>query len=71
MEDLSKYTQIELLKMINETNVQHESLRQEIIVDSYEFDKIEKMINKKIEHLNNLEKNYIELIEEMNNRNAI
>lgn len=71
MNDLSKYTSTELLKIINDINIQHEALRKEIISDTFEIDRLEKLINKKIERLNQLEKYYVDLIEEMNNRNAI
>lgn len=70
MEDLSKYTLIELNKLINEVGDEHETLKQEVINDTYEMDSIESKINIKINRLNELERNYIELIEEMNNKNA-
>jgi len=71
MEDLSKYTPTELLKIINDNNAKHEVIKQEIINHTVEIDDLEKLINKKIAILDELEKNYITLIEEMNNRNAI
>jgi hypothetical protein len=68
MEDLTKYTPTELLKMINDSTKKHESIKQEIINHTVEIDNIEKLINEKIAILNELEKNYVELIEEMNSR---
>jgi len=68
MEDLSKYTPTELLKMINDTKVKHDSLKQEIINHTIEVDELEKTINIKLENLTEIEKNYIKLIEEINNR---
>lgn len=68
MEDLSKYTPTELLKLINDTNKSHEELKAEIVNHTMEIDRIEKLINEKIVKLMEFEKNYIDLIEEMNNR---
>lgn len=71
MEELSKHTPIELLKMINDTKQKHDALKQEIINDTLEFDEFEIRINKKIEMLTELEKNYVALIEEMEKRDAV
>jgi hypothetical protein len=71
MEELSKHTPIELLKMINDTKQKHDALKQEIINDTFEFDEFEIKINKKIEALTELEKNYVALIEEMEKRDAV
>jgi hypothetical protein len=68
MEDLSKYTLIELNKMINDTKEKHDKLKQEIINHSYEIENLERIINDKIEILDKIEKNYIALIEEITNR---
>lgn len=68
MEDLTKYTPTELLKMINDVKAKHDALKQEIIDHTIEVDEIEKKINDKLEVLTEIEKNYVELIEEINNR---
>jgi len=68
MEDLTKYTPTELLKQINDTQFNHENLKQEIVELTYDIDEIEIKINNKLEELTILEKNYISLIEELNNR---
>ena len=68
MEDLTKYTATELLKMINYINISHNLLKEELINHTFELDEIEKKINSKITILNEIEKNYIDLIEEINNR---
>ena len=68
MEDLSKYTPTELLKMINDTNVRYDRIKEEIIKHTYEIDDIEKKINDKVVILDELEKKYIAMIEEMNCR---
>jgi uncharacterized coiled-coil DUF342 family protein len=68
MEDLKKYTPTELLKFINETKDSHDSLKEEIISDTYKMDELELLINSKINELDKLEKKYIALIEEISNR---
>ena len=68
MENLSKYTPTELLKMVNDNVTRHNALKQEIIDHTYEVDELEKKINEKIVILEELEKNYVELIEEMEKR---
>jgi hypothetical protein len=68
MNDLSKYTPTELLKMINDVKNNHEALKVEIIAHTADLDNIEIIINKKISELTNIEKQYINLIEELNNR---
>lgn len=68
MEDLNKYTPTELLKMINDSNIEHERIKTEIINHTIEVDELEIKINQKIETLNELEKNYVILVEELNNR---
>lgn len=68
MEDFSKYTPIELNKMINDAKLKHDALKQEIINHTYEVDELEKKINKKLEILSELEKNYTGLIEELSKR---
>lgn len=71
MENLKNKTLIELQKIANDINEKHELLKKEIIETSYEYDRIEKELNEKINKLNELEKNYINIIEELDNRNAI
>jgi hypothetical protein len=72
MENLNTYTPIELLKLINDSKSEHENLKQEIINHTIEVDELEKIINGKLDKLKLIELRYIELIEELNNReNAI
>lgn len=68
MEDLSIYTPTELLKLINDTKNKHESLKIEIIDILKEIEKWEKLVNSKIDNLENIEKKYVLLIEELNKR---
>jgi uncharacterized coiled-coil DUF342 family protein len=65
MEILSGNTQIELLKKMNDIKKEHDALKQEIIDDTVQFDEFEKKINEKIDRLQELEKNYVAVIEEM------
>ena len=68
MEDLSKYTTIELNKMINDIKLKHDTLKQEIINCTYEAEELEKKINEKIKLLTETENSYVLLIEEMEKR---
>lgn len=71
MEELNKYTPTELLKMINDSKVLHDKIKQEIIDHTYAVDELEKVINNKINELTETEKYYVELIEELNNRENV
>ena len=72
MENLSGYTPTQLLKMINDSTAEHERLKKEIVGHTYEVDELEKKINEKLALLEIQEKNYVAIIEELNNReNAI
>lgn len=71
MEDLSKYTPTELLKMVNDSKARHDFLKKEIIECTTEVDSLVIRINKNLEILTEMEKNYIELIEELNNRDGV
>lgn len=68
MENLSGCTLIELNKMINDVKLKHDTLKQEIINHTFEVDELEKKINDKMVILSEFEKNYIELIDEMEKR---
>ena len=71
MENLSKYTPTELLKLVNDTKSEHDALKTEIIDLTMVVEEKTILINKKLENLDVLEKKYITLIEELNNRNVI
>jgi hypothetical protein len=68
MEELSKLTPTELLKMSNDFVSKHSALKQEIIDLTYESDELEKKINEKLLVLDELEKNYVLIAEEINKR---
>ena len=65
MEDLTKYTKIELQKIGNDIKAQHDALKQELITDTYEMEELEKRINDKVELMQELEKNYVEIVEKL------
>ena len=66
MEDLNKLTPTELLKKANDIKARHDALKQEIVDHTYEIEKQEKELNKKVEELQELEKNYVEIVEILN-----
>lgn len=68
MENITKYTPTELLKLINDTKVEHDKIKQEIMDDTYLVDELEKRINEKLTVLAEVEKKYVTLIEELNRR---
>jgi septal ring factor EnvC (AmiA/AmiB activator) len=68
MENLSKYTPIELNKMLNDIKLKHDTLKQEIINCTYDAEELEKKINEKIKVLTEIENSYVLLIEEMEKR---
>jgi SMC interacting uncharacterized protein involved in chromosome segregation len=68
MENLSGYTPTQLLKMINDCKVKHETLKQKIIGLVDEIETLEIKINLEINALTESEKEYVELIEELSNR---
>jgi hypothetical protein len=72
MENLSKYTPTELLKMINDCKAKHDTFKQEIVDMTYEIEVLEEKINARIDVITAAEQQYVALIEELNNReNAI
>ena len=71
MENLSGYTATELLKMINDCKVKHETFKKEILNLTYEVDELEIKINIKIDELSEAEKKYVALVEELNNRENV
>ncbi len=71
MENLSGYTPTQLLKMINDSKVEHEKLKAEILALTDEVETLESKINKKIVELTLVEQTYVELIEELDNRENV
>jgi cell division protein ZapA (FtsZ GTPase activity inhibitor) len=65
MNDLSKYTLIELQKMGNDIKSKHDGVRQEIIDLSHDMEVLENMLNDKVQELKKLEENYVEIVEKL------
>lgn len=68
MEDLKKHTPTELLKLLNDTKAEHDRIKQEIVDYTHEVDELEEKINKKLVVLDETEKKYITLLEELDNK---
>jgi len=65
MENLEGYSPIELQKMGNDIKEKHDSLKKEIIDHTYEMEELEKLVNDKVRILEELEKNYVNVIEKL------
>lgn len=68
MKNLSKLTPTELLKILNDTKKDHESLKDKVIQDTEKIDEIEKEINLNLKKITDLEKLYVQIIEELDKR---
>ena len=68
MENLKQYTPIELLNILNKIKKEHDNLKIEIVENTNQIDILDNKINTDLEYLSELEKQYIEIIEEINNR---
>lgn len=68
MKNLSKHTPTELLKILNDTKKDHESLKDKVIQDTEKIDEIEKEINLNLKKITDLEKLYVQIIEELDKR---
>lgn len=68
MENLSGHTEIQLVKLINDIKIKHDTLKQEVIGHTFEIDVLTKKVNEKLIVIEQLEKNYVELIEELSTR---
>lgn len=65
MENLDKYTPIELQKMGNDIKSQHDKLKIEIVDDTYLMEELEERLNKNVKLIQELEKKYIMIIEKL------
>jgi hypothetical protein len=68
MEDLSKYTPTELLKIGNDIKGKVEIVKKNIIDDSYIIDETQARINHNLNVMDELLKVYDEIINEINSR---
>jgi hypothetical protein len=71
MNILTGYTPTELLHEINIVKVSHENLKESVIDLTRVIDDTTTLINEKLDHISKLEKRYVELIEELDNRKLI
>ena len=65
MDNLSGHTPTQLLKICNDISKRHEVLKKEIVDDLLNIELLETGINLKTEELQELEKNYVEIIEKL------
>ena len=65
MENLDKYSPIQLQKMGNDIKTRHDVLKKEIIAHLYEIEELEKKINDEVTLLQKLEDEYINIIEKL------
>ncbi len=65
MNELDKYSPIELQKMGNDIKKQYDTLQREVINHTYEIEELEKILNTKVKILQELEHKYIMIIEKL------
>lgn len=68
MEDLSKYTPTELLKIGNDIKSKVDLVKKNIVDDTYVIDDAQARINHNLKVMDDLLKIYDEIINEINNR---
>jgi hypothetical protein len=61
-------TEIELLHEINECKKWHDAIKQETIGITQQIEDLQKIVNEKIKQLESVEKNYVDLLKELTNR---
>jgi chromosome segregation ATPase len=66
MEDLTILTPTELLKKGNDIKAQHDKLKEDILADTYEMERLEVGMNEKAKQLEELEQKYVDIVEMMN-----
>lgn len=65
---LKKFTTTELLYEVNKLKKTHDNIKQELIKLTYDLETMENRINDKLLILNETEKKYNILVDEINNR---
>ncbi len=68
MESYSNLTETELLHEINKAKEWHEAIKREILTIANEIENLEKTANEKLQQLETIEKNYVDLMQEMTSR---
>ncbi len=71
MKDITNFTPTELLKRGNDIKARHDALKAEIIQTSFEIENLEKILTKNLNELDELEKEYIAIIEVIETRNNV
>jgi uncharacterized coiled-coil DUF342 family protein len=71
MKDFTNFTPTELLKRGNDIKARHDVLKAEIIQTSFEIENLEKILNKNLNELDELEKEYVAIIEVIETRNNV
>jgi hypothetical protein len=71
MSQFKEHTLTELLKLANDAKTMHDDIKQQIIDDTKIIDELTVKVNGKIDLLTFIEKNYVQIIDELNNRDAI
>jgi len=66
MENLNKYSPTQLLKLSNDICTEHEILKKDIVNITFEIEELENTLNMKAQKLQELEKNYVDIIEKLN-----
>jgi predicted nucleic acid-binding Zn-ribbon protein len=64
----SDYSEHQLLFEIEQAKKWHEAIKKEIVDITIEIEKLEKIANEKLKNLENIEKNYVDLMKELTNR---
>lgn len=70
MENLNELTLTELLVTGNKLKKDHDDLKIEIINDSVLIEELNEKLNAKLKSLDNIEQQYIKIIEEITKRNG-
>lgn len=68
MESYSNLKETELLREIDKCKERHETIKKEIIEITIDIEEKEKIVNSKLEYLENTEKIYVGLLQEMTTR---
>ena len=71
MEELTKFTPTELLKRGNDIKAKHDYVKDSIVADINEVEKLQNQINDNVSKLEVLEQDYIKIIELINELNVI
>lgn len=71
MDNLDNLTQIELQKKLTDITEKHLTIKETILRETYEMEKLETSINECVELMTELEENYVKIIEKLNTDGGI